>query len=184
MDTSREKLDERDLTVLAGLLRIRHAIDDELATMIGRPPTSGGIGEVVAAAVLDIDLAATGVMPGYDGRFISGPLAQQSVNVKAYAERGSLLDIGPHQCDWYLVLMGPPRESSHRGRSLPFRVASVYLFKTEDLVATLKAAGVDIGIATSVRKALWEEAEIYPVARSSSLVLTEDQKRLLGLFAK
>ena len=44
MDTSREKLDERDLTVLAGLLRIRHAIDDELATMIGRPPTSGGIG--------------------------------------------------------------------------------------------------------------------------------------------
>ena len=77
-----------------------------------------------------------------------------------------------------------------RGPGGPARVrilsgaTPVYLFKTEDLVATLKAAGVDIGIATSVRKALWEEAEIYPVARSSSLVLTEDQKRLLGLFAK
>ncbi len=156
----------------------------EGAILIGRPPTSGGIGEEVAAAVFDIELSPTGVTPGYDGRFASGPLVDQTVNVKAYAERGYLLDIGPHPCDWYLVLMGSPRESSHRGRSLPFRVASVHLFKTEELLATLKAAGLGIGIATSVKKALWEGAEVYPVARSASLVLTEDQRRLLGLFAE
>jgi hypothetical protein len=67
---------------------------------------------------------------------------------------------------------------------LPLRIGSVHLFKTEDLVVTLKSAGVGIGIATSVRKAMWESAEVYPVARSASLVVTEDQRRLLGLFAK
>jgi len=182
--TETGRLDERDLEILSGLLRIRHALEDELATLIGRPPTSGGIGEVVAAAVFDIDLAPTGVTPGYDGHFASGPLAGQSVNVKAYAERGYMLDMGPHDCDWYLVLMGPPRESSHRGRSLPFRIASVHLFRTGQLLDTLKAAGVGVGIATSVRKALWEAAEVHPASRSQALNLTGDQRRLLALFER
>lgn len=177
-------LDERDLTTLAGLLRIRHAIDDQIATLIGRPPTSGGIGEVVAAAIFDIELTPSGVTAGYDGRFASGPLTRQTVNVKAYAERSYGLDIGPHPCDWYLVLMGPPREFSHRGRPLPFRIASVHLFEAKQLLATLAAAGVGIGIATSVRNALWGPAEVYPSAESSHLVLTEEQRRLVGLFAK
>jgi len=94
-DKGEEKLDERNLTTLAGLLRIRHSIDDEIATLIGRPPTSGGIGEVVAASIFDIALTPSGVTPGYDGLFASGPLAGMTVNVKAYAERAYGLDIGP-----------------------------------------------------------------------------------------
>ena len=101
-------LDEPALAALAGFLRVRHAIDDEIATLIGQTPTPGHVGEVVAAAVFDIELAASGVNPGFDGHFRSGALAGKTVNVKAYAERTGLLDISPHACDWYLVLMGPP----------------------------------------------------------------------------
>jgi hypothetical protein len=93
---------------------------------------------------------------------------------------------GPHDCDWYLVLMGPPRESSHSGRPLPFRIATVHLFAIRKLRATLAASGVGIGIgiATSVREALWEPAELYPNARSPHIVLTVEQRKLLGLFER
>ena len=134
-----------------GRLRIRHAIDDEIAILIGHPPTSGHIGEVVAAAIFDVELAASGVNAGFDGHFRSGPLAGQTVNVKAYAERTSLLDISPHPCDSYLVIMGPQRTSADSGRSLPFRIERVYLFDIEMLKASLKAAGVGIGVAWPIR---------------------------------
>ncbi len=39
-----------------------------------------------------------------------------------------------------------------------------------------------IGTATSVVSAFWEEAEIYPEQRNLSLVLSDEQKRLLKLF--
>lgn len=176
-------LDEPSLTALAGLLRIRHAIDDEIAILIGHTPTSGHIGEVVAAAIFDIELAVSGVNAGFDGHFRSGPLAGQTVNVKAYAERTNLLDISPHPCNWYMVLMGPPRASADKGRSLPFRIERVYLFDIETLKASLKAAGVGIGVASSVRKAMWEAAEIYPnPAPGTPLLADERQRRLLVLF--
>jgi hypothetical protein len=38
-------------------------------------------------------------------------------------------------------------------------------------------------VATSVRKADWTEAEVYPEANNPTLVLTEKQRRLLALFA-
>src|SRR5690242_670590 len=86
-------LDDRALVALAGLLRVRHAIDDEVSKLIGQTPTAGHIGEVVAAAIFDIRLEISGVTAGYDGVLRSGPLIGQTVNVKAYAERTSLLDI-------------------------------------------------------------------------------------------
>ena len=58
------------LAALAGLLRVRHAIDDEIAKLIGQTPTPGHIGEVVAAAIFDIELEASGVNAGYDGTFL------------------------------------------------------------------------------------------------------------------
>ena len=178
-----DDLDERGLRALAALLRVRHSIDDEIAALIGTTPTPGHIGEAVAAAVFDIELAASGVNPGFDGVFRSGPLAGRTVNVKAYAERTGLLDISPHPCDSYLVLMGPPRASSEKGRSLPFRVEQVFLFDIVALKASLVAAGVGVGIASSPRKAFWEAARLYPEA-ASGLPLTLDDRTLglLGLF--
>jgi hypothetical protein len=41
---------------------------------------------------------------------------------------------------------------------------------------------VKIGIATSVRRALWDAAEVYPAARSPHLVVSEEQRALLALF--
>jgi hypothetical protein len=176
-------LDERGLRALSALLRVRHAIDDEIAALIGTTPTPGHVGEAVAAAVFDIELAASGVNPGFDGVFRSGPLAGRTVNVKAYAERTGLLDISPHPCDWYLVLMGPPRASSEKGRSLPFRVEQVFLFDIVALRASLVAAGVGVGIASSVRKAFWEAARLYPQAASGLPLTLDDRMRgLLGLF--
>ncbi len=176
-------LDDRALVALAGLLRVRHSIDDEIATLIGRPPTSGNVGEVVAAAIFDIELEPTGAKAGYDGHFRSGPLAGTTVNVKAYAERTTLLDISAHPCDWYLVLMGPPRATADRGRSLPFRIANVYLFGSPALLQQLRAAGVGIGIATSVRRAMWEAACVHPTrAEPVPLRLTPHQVEMLKLF--
>jgi len=38
------------------------------------------------------------------------------------------------------------------------------------------------GIATSVKKRLWEMAEIYPEPRNSQLILTQEQRLLLESF--
>ena len=177
-------LNGASLAALAGLLHVRHAIDDEIAKLIGQTPTPGHIGEAVAAAIFDIELEASGVDAGYDGTFRSGPLAGHTVNVKAYAERGSLLDISPYPCNWYLVLMGPPRASAEKGRPLPFRIDQVFLFDINRLKEALKAAGVGIGIASSVRKPVWETARLYPVtAPELPLVPDPRQRELLGLFA-
>ncbi len=179
-----DDLDERGLRALAALLRVRHAIDDEIAVLIGTTPTPGHVGEAVAAAVFGIELASSGVNPGFDGIFRSGPLTGRTVNVKTYAERTGLLDISPHPCDWYLVLMGPPRASSEKGRSLPFRVEQVFLFDIGALRASLVAARVGVGVASSIRKAFWDAARLYPEqAPGLPLALDDGQRRRLALFA-
>ncbi len=136
----------------------------------------------MAAAIFDIELESTSVTAGYDGRFTSGSLEGQTVNVKTYSERGWMLDISTHDCDWYLVLMGPRRDSASKARALPFRIATVYLFDIRALKATLEEVGVGIGVATSVRKALWEPNEVYPEALSPHLEATDQQRELIRLF--
>ena len=59
----------------------------------------------------------------------------------------------------------------------------VYLFNAKKLIEELKRAGVKIGVATSVRKKLWDEAEIYPEQRNKELILTGKQRELLRLFS-
>jgi len=72
--------------------------------------------------------------------------------------------------------------ASSRGVERPWIIKYVYLFKISELVKDLEARGVKIGIATSVRKELWERAEIYPKQRNKKLILTEEQRRLLALY--
>lgn len=50
----------------------------------------------------------TAVQAGYDGWFRSGPLQGRTVNIKAYGDAAAGIDISPHECDFYLVLSGPP----------------------------------------------------------------------------
>jgi hypothetical protein len=83
-----------ELGRLAALIRVRNVLEREMAAVIGKALTPGNLGEFIASRIFDIQLAQTGVNPGHDGWFRSGPLAQKSVNVKLYSEDAGLFDIG------------------------------------------------------------------------------------------
>ncbi|GGO67231.1 hypothetical protein GCM10012289_23160 [Nonomuraea cavernae] len=86
--------------------------------------------------------------------------------------------------DYYLVLTGPASPpASSRGTSRPWRIESVHLFDAEWLLAELRARGVRIGSASSVRAAQWSAAEIYPRASNQALPVRPEQAELLRLLA-
>jgi hypothetical protein len=88
--------------------------------------TSGHIGEWIAAQVFGIELEASAVAAGIDGRFHSGPLQGRTVNIKWYLKREGLPDTTePAALDYYLVLTGAPAAavSSHGLRSAGLRTA-------------------------------------------------------------
>jgi hypothetical protein len=172
-----------ELQQLAALIRDRNVLDLRLAELLGRPATAGNLGEFIAAAIFDLELAPTGVNPGHDGVFRSGPLSDRTVNVKLYSEDAGGLDIGPHAADYYLVLTGPRPGPSAGIRSLPRRIDSVYLFEMKPLRSDLTTRGVGIGIATSVRRAQWQQAQIYPPHEQAPLEISARQVELLQLFA-
>jgi hypothetical protein len=112
---------------VAELLRDRNAIDADLARIIGRPVTAGHLGEWIASVVFDIELESSASAKGIDGRFRSGPLQGNTVNIKWYMKHQGLLDTTEHAAlDCYLVLAGPPspagssRARPSRGASAPY----------------------------------------------------------------
>lgn len=121
----------------------------------------------------------SGSHPGYDGVFQRGSLAGKTVNVKTYSRHDPVLDISPHPCDYYLVLTGPPGRAS----VLPWVIDSVFLFEHQRLLADLASRAVKIGVATSVRKAYWAAARVYPPRPASPVQLTSDEIALLRLFS-
>jgi len=172
------------LDALSGFLRARNALNLEITLLIGRPASTGNLGEFIAARIFDIHLAASGVNPGNDGVFASGPLAGRSVNVKMYSGDDALLDVGAHAADYYLVLRGPRAGSTKGPSTLPFRIDAVYLFEMIALGQGLIDSGVKVGIATSVRRAIWDLAQVYPVTgRTPPMTLTPQQIDLLRLFS-
>lgn len=106
------------------------------------------------------------------------------MNIKFYAQNKGLLDVPVQDApDYILVLTGPHAPAgSSRGMSHPLVIESVYLFDAARLLAALRAGGVKIGIATSVRQSLWRQAEIYPARRPDVLALTADQRAALAQF--
>lgn len=93
---------------IARLLRERNVVDEQIARIIGRPMTSGHLGEWVAAQIFGIELERSAVAAGIDGRFAAGPLRGGTVNVKWYLMREGLLDVTVFEAlDYYLVLTGP-----------------------------------------------------------------------------
>lgn len=172
-----------DLERLSFLIRLRNMVEQEMAMVLGRPASPGNLGEFIASRVFDIDLAPSGVNPGHDGAFRTGPLAGATVNVKLYSEDAGLLDISSHPADYYLVLTGPRPATKSGVRSLPRRIDAVYLFDIAALRAELEVRGVGIGVATSVRKMYWQHARVYPPQEDAPMELSERQMALLRLFA-
>jgi uracil-DNA glycosylase len=178
-------LQDPEITKIADLLRRRNEIDADIARITGRPMTSGHLGEWIAAQVFDIALEEAANAAAFDGRFHGGPLTGKTVNVKWYLKHEGLLDMTESAIlDFYLVLTGPHSAAvSSRSSTRPWCVDAVYLFDAADLLARQRARNVKIGVATSVLKAQWEAAEIFPAARNLQLPLTPAQKRLLRLLA-
>ena len=164
---------------------MKNAADAEIARLIGRPCQVGHVGEWIASEVFDIALHESASTAASDGNFRSGPLAGRSVNVKWYGLEESILDVrrgeGP---DTYLVMTGPRSSvGSSRGGTRPWVISQVYLFEHAALIGDLLARGLMIGVATSVRRSLWDAAEIYPRPGSPLMALTDEQRRNLALFA-
>ena len=174
-----------ELRRIADLLERRNRLDSEIAARIGRPMTSGHLGEWIAAGIFDIKLEASASAAARDGHFRSGPLQGRSVNVKCYLQREGILDLtSPAMPDDYLVMTGPANAAmSSVGGTRPWRIDSVYLFEAIGLRDDLLARGRKVGTASSVRAALWAQAEIYPEPVNPRLVLREDQVEALKLFA-
>ena len=174
-----------DVERIAELLRERNHIDEKIAALIQRPMTSGHLGEWIAAQVFGIELETSAVATAIDGRFTSGPLRGRTVNVKWYLKREGLLDVTERtELDYYLVFTGPASPAaSSRGGVRPWCIESVYLFDAKQLLAELRARGVRIGVASSVRAAQWKAAEIYPSASNPIHAVAPRQAELLRHFA-
>lgn len=162
-----------DVPRVAELIRARNRIDAALTACIRRPALSGHLGDWIAAQIFGIELdqhAAKGV----DGRFADG----RTVNIRWYLKRENLLDLREDGPDRYLVLTGPKAAVETR----PMVIDAVYLFDAATVVAELRARGLKIGVASSVRAQQWEAAEIYP-RHNPAFPLTEEQRDLLALFS-
>ena len=72
---------------------------------------------------------------------------------------------------------------SSRGGTRPLRVTAVYLFAIPELLDALRARGVKIGIAASVRVGDWDVAEVFPRQMNAALVLSAEQRDALEMFA-
>ena len=173
-----------ELVELAGLLGRRNRIREAITRIIGRPADPGHLGEFVASAIFNIELAPEANAKGIDGWFRHGRLKGRSVNIKYYSVNQHLLDIGrdeEHRPEFYLVLTGPQSQAaSSRGEARPWVVDAVYLFDTQKL---LDALTVKIGVATSVKTQYWDDAEIYPT-QSSLLEIDERCRGLLAMFGR
>lgn len=169
---------------LAGSLRGRNAIDAEIARLIDRPALPGHLGEWIASQIFDIELANSAVTKGIDGALRQAPQPGATVNVKLYGTRSGFVDlIEEASADYYLVLTGPiAQAASSRGMHRPVCIRGVYLFETRELISDLRARGNRIGVASSVRKPLWEAAELYPNPTNPALVLSDAQRYALALF--
>lgn len=178
-------MDENQLRAIAMLLRERNAIDAKIASVIGRPMTTGHLGEWIAARIFDIALEESASATAFDGRFNSGVLRGRTVNIKWYLKREGVLDVAQSDAlDYYLVMTGPAAPATRsRGGVRPWCLESVYLFDARRLLDELRDRGIKIGVATSVRTVQWAAAEIYPQQRNDQLIVQPDQAGLLKLLS-
>ncbi len=173
-----------DLIQLAKLIDVRNQVEREITAWIGRPAAIGHIGEYIASRIFNIALEESASHKSSDGRFRDEPLMERTVNIKWFAFHEGILDITPESYpDYYLVLTGlKAGATTSRGRVRPWTIEKVFLFDAQSLVEELKREGVKIGIATSLRRHLWGNAEIYPANRIDWFQLSQVQRDALALF--
>ncbi len=184
-DRVADTVNDDNLRRLADLLRRHNAIGDEIAGVIGRPAERGHVGEYIAKHIFGITLEGSARKRARDGRFTAGALAGHTVNVKWYGKQEGVLDLHARGApDYYLALTGAAGSAaSSRGKTRPWVIQSVYLFDARRLLEDLRARGVRIRTGSSVRKALWTAAEVYPESHNAVLTLSQEQRDLLALFA-
>ena len=172
------------LQQLAALVATRNDIGARITKLTGRPSQIGHLGEFIAAEIFGISLEQSAANKGFDGRFRTGPFAGRTVDVKWYAKREGGVDLRLDSLpDFDLVLVGPAGvASSSRGDDRPWLLEGVHLFDANALVGALRARGLKVGIATSVARPHWDQAEIYPVPRNNMLTLSAGQRQALKLF--
>lgn len=163
----------------------RNAIDREIAAIIQRPMTAGHLGEWIASRIFDIELEGSATNTAFDGRFRVGPLQGRTVNVKWYLKEEGVLDTSSSATlDYYLVLTGPRSAAgSSRAGTRPWCVRAVYLFGAKRLRDEQDSRGVKTGVAASLIRRQWDEAEIYPQGRNPLLRVSPQQVELLELLA-
>ncbi len=173
-----------DLDKLSGLLSEMNSLGERISEITQRPATIWHTGEYIASVIFDIELEESASEKGFDGRFRSGSMAGRTVNIKWYSKLEYMLDITPDFLpNYYLVMTGPKEQAaSSRGEIRPWLINHVSLFNAAELLIELKARGVNIGVATSVRKHEWQAAEIYPNKRSMVYRMTEDQMGMVLAF--
>lgn len=173
-----------DLEKLAALLQERNTVDLKISQVIKRPAIQGHIGEFIASRIFGIDLMASANNKAIDGYFTSGPLSGRSVDVKFYGKQEGVLDIKlDEQPDYFLILTGPRSPAiSSKGHSRVCVIDHVYLFEGKNVADEVRLREVKLGVSTSLLKAQWEAAEIYPDQRNRAFLVTEYQRKLLGMF--
>lgn len=172
------------LNELATLLSINNSLGEKISKIINRPATIGHTGEFIASHIFNIKLEESAVQKAIDGHFASGDLAGRSVNIKWYGKWESYLDISTtEQPDFYLVMTGPKSTAlSSKGAVRPWVIDHVFLFESTQLIQEQKSRGVQIGIASSVRKRQWLAAEIYPKQTNKTLQINSEQREILQAF--
>ncbi|MCL4559892.1 MAG: hypothetical protein M1281_04650 [Chloroflexi bacterium] len=172
------------LQKLSELIQEKNQIDNEIAEIIQRPAQIGHVGEFIASIIFDVQLMESASYKAIDGIFRSGLQGGKSVNIKWYGKQEGILDITPNALpDFYLIMTGPrSNQPTSRSGTRPWSIEFVYIFLTSDLVSKLTSRGSKIGIAASIPKSLWDQAEIYPNDCSPMLPLLSEQKHLLSLF--
>lgn len=175
---------EDSLADLAKAIARMNEAGAEIARIIEYPAERGHAGEYIAAAIFHIQLEEDKRKTGTDGCFAKGKLEGKTVNIKWYGKQEGLMDICTENgADFYLVMTGPrsPAKSA-RGETRPWLISYVFLFESQKLLPQLQH--VKVGVATYLRRPLWEMAEVYPTPRSSELVLSDRQRSLLQLFGQ
>ena len=173
-----------NLTRLSELLKERNNISRTISEhTCGLPVHTGRLGEFIASRIFDIELNADPKEAGHDGKFRSPQLLEgKTVNIKWYTARETILSLktGNDKPKYYLVMTGPEKRSMEISR--PLVIHSVFLFDRKrlehDLTVPIRRN------ATSVKKALWLEAEIYPKHTNHILDLSPEQKCELRKFSK
>ncbi len=172
-----------DLPQLASLIKSRNTIEGKIAALIGQPAQVQAVGEYIASVIFGIALDRIRMHKSSDGHFTRGPLAGKTVDVQWHIRHDGTIHLKTDPLpDYYLVFAGLKEAVIQRSLSIPWVIESVYLFHSAELFNALRERGVQVGTGTSVTGPLWERAEVYPVQRNSSLILSEEERAMLALF--